>query len=123
MYFISDRWEEVCKKVLAEHPELEANRCKIGYIESDKQKKNGNKIVYADCTKVTDKVRTLADYDFIITFYRDSETMNPKAKEVLAWHELKHAGCDEDGTTRVIPHDLEDFKEIIDKYGTDWAFI
>ena len=35
--------------------------------------------------------------------------------------ELKHVGFEPGGTFRIIPHDVEDFVDIIKKYGTDWT--
>ena len=36
-------------------------------------------------------------------------------------HELLHIGQSEKGTFIVKPHDVEDFREIIDEYGLDWS--
>ena len=43
--------------------------------------------------------------------------------ELLLWHELKHIGFKPDTIDEeyyVVPHDIEDFRVIIDKYGLDW---
>jgi hypothetical protein len=44
---------------------------------------------------------------------------------ILLFHELLHIGIepgpDGEETYSVNHHDLEDFKVIIDRYGTDWA--
>ena len=47
--------------------------------------------------------------------------LDEEQKRILMWHELKHCGVDGKGNTYVIPHDIEDFKEIIEKHGMDWA--
>lgn len=45
--------------------------------------------------------------------------------KTVIFHELLHVGiepgADGEETYSVRKHDLEDFKEIIDRYGTDWA--
>lgn len=92
----------------------------IAYLWSDKQKKKGTNTVYGDCEKVSDKHKALSGYDFCITFYADAENLNEETKEHLMEHELMHIGIDEDGKHSIVQHDLEDFKEIIDKYGTNW---
>ena len=44
---------------------------------------------------------------------------------ILLFHELLHIGIEftEDGQEKysIKPHDYEDFKIIIDRYGTDWS--
>ena len=51
--------------------------------------------------------------------------MSEKQMEVLLFHELLHVGIergpDGEETYSVNKHDLEDFKVIIDRYGTEWA--
>jgi hypothetical protein len=45
--------------------------------------------------------------------------------EILLYHELLHVGIKEDGEGEYIysvnPHEIEDFKTIINQYGMDWA--
>jgi len=52
------------------------------------------------------------------------EGFTDKQKRILIFHELLHVGvdADEDGCEkyRTVPHDLEDFKLIIDRFGVDW---
>lgn len=40
--------------------------------------------------------------------------------EALIYHELLHIGIDGEKYS-VIPHDLEDFKAVIDRYGAHWS--
>ena len=40
---------------------------------------------------------------------------------MVLFHELLHVGIKKDGTLFVRPHDLEDFKLVINKFDTDWA--
>lgn len=96
--------------------------CRIGFLTSDKEKKSRGRLVYAETEKVSDKYKALTGLDFIITFYTENcDGISHKALEILMLHELNHVGYDpEDESCSIIPHDLEDFKEIVDKYGTDW---
>lgn len=45
----------------------------------------------------------------------------------VLFHELLHVGIayDKDGeeTYSVVPHDLEDFRECVDRWGSDWAAV
>lgn len=114
---------ELGKKVIESHPELEALQyCRIGYLYADKEKNVKNKTVYADTEKLSDKMKALVPLDFVITFYEPScRNLTPDRMEILMYHELRHVGYDAtDGTCSILPHDLEDFKDIVDKYGTDW---
>lgn len=43
---------------------------------------------------------------------------------ILLEHELLHIGVNTDGNEPsfyIVPHDIEDFRSIIEKYGTDWS--
>lgn len=124
MYYRSETLTELAKEVLAEHPELEANNAAIAFMESDKNKTKGkSSIVYADCHKIPEKEHVLSGYDFIITFYAGSMNMSDQALRILMYHELLHAGMAEDGKAYIVPHNLEDFREIIEQYGVDWELI
>ncbi len=98
-----------------------ADGCRIAYQICLKRKMGKGKVVYADAEKVKDKLKALLPYDFIITFYADGIVLNDAIKERLMYHELCHIGFDkETGRYWIIPHDLEDFRNIIEKWGVDW---
>jgi DNA-binding Lrp family transcriptional regulator len=93
---------------------------KIGYIISH-EKKQGEKITYAECRKVTNLYKAYLPYDFIITFFeRNTGFLNENQLKVLMYHELRHIGIGEKGL-KIVPHDIEDFKDILKKYGLDWG--
>ena len=59
-------------------------------------------------------------FDFVITFYwPNCENMTEEKLEMLMYHELRHVGFG-DGTFTIIPHDVEDFRDVIDRWGLDW---
>ena len=120
MYQISEELEQIAAEVLRLCPDLEANNATIAYMQSDKAKRSGNKKIYADCHKIGDRESVLCGYDFIITFYRDSIGITPEATDLLMLHELLHVGCDESGRKRIVPHDLEDFRQIVEEHGVNW---
>ena len=116
--------EKLGKEVIDETPAFEHLKAlKIGYLVSDKRKKNGKKTVFGECEKVSDKWRELTGYDFLITFHADAsdEVISKEARKHLMTHELKHIGYDPtDGSRYIIQHDIEDFQECIDLWGVGW---
>ncbi len=110
------------EKIIKTFPEFAFIRefnIKIGYLVSQ-EKKNGEKITYADCRKVSDVYKAYLPYDFIITFYeRNTGFLNENQLKVLMYHELRHIGIGIKGL-KIVPHDIEDFKNILETYGLDW---
>ncbi len=98
---------------------------RITYILSNKKKKSGTKDVLGECIKITDIQKVHNPYDFMIVFYEPNiRGMSVEQLRILMEHELLHIGYDEsvDPPKYTIKnHDYEDFKQIIDKYGTEWA--
>lgn len=119
MYRISQELNDLGREIIMEQmPRLAG--CNICYMISDKQKKTGNMITYADTEKLTEKLFELTGIDFVITFYKDSDGLTAQAKRILMEHELMHIGWEPDGTKKIIPHDVQDFAQIISKYGLQW---
>lgn len=121
MYERSEKLRALGEKVIAEHPDLFGFIPELGmeiaYLNSDEKKFKPGMQVNADCEKVKDKYAELIPYDFIITFYKNDV---PEEKhELLMMHELMHVGW-EDGKAKIRQHDVQDFKAIIEAYGTDW---
>ncbi len=87
------------------------------------KKKSNNKKIYGQCEKVADKYKWVIPCEFTITIFEPNcEGFTKEQMEILIFHELLHIGID--GTRYYVrPHDLEDFKLIVDLYGTDWARI
>lgn len=101
---------------------LDSPDCRIAYQVSDQKKTRGDKTIYADCEKIKDKYKAYMPYDFIITFYLPNcSGLSEEAMARLMYHELKHVGFDpKDDIYRINPHNLEDFRECIEKWGVDW---
>ncbi|OZV10781.1 hypothetical protein CIW83_18350 [Tissierella sp. P1] len=69
---------------------------------------------------MTETYKAYLPYDFIITFYENNTGfLNDNQLKILMYHELKHIGIGERGL-KINPHDIEDFSDILDKYGLDW---
>ena len=98
----------------------------IIYLSSEHKKVTSGKKVLGQCEKVADKYKWGIPCDFTITVFEPNvEGMTEEQLRMLIFHELLHVGIEynADGTETysVKPHDLEDFKLIIDRFGTDWS--
>jgi hypothetical protein len=111
------------------------NGIKIAYVfkvktekPDDKKPKRGRKpsvlrqkkIVMAKTSLVNSKYRILfdEDYRFLIDF--NIEIWNELTLDqqmALVDHELCHCGLDENGIAYLIPHSVEEFRQIITRYG------
>ena len=97
----------------------------IIFLASEHAKKARDKTIFAECEKVSEKYKWGIPADFTITVFEPNvANFTPDQIEILLFHELLHVGidfkADGDEAYFVKPHDLEDFKVIIDKYGTEW---
>ena len=120
MFEVDEYIKAIAEDLIETEPQFQKLAgCNICYMRSDKKKKKGLKTVFADCEKVSEKYKAITGYEFVITFYADAELASEEARRRLMFHELKHVGWD--GEDRwIVPHDLEDFSEVIDRWGVDW---
>ena len=118
------QYQDIAKKIIREElPEL--RDVKVAYLASQKEKKSKRKIVFAECVKVNlDEYGWCCPYDFMIIVYEPHVAgFTDEQMRILLLHELMHIGIDQDGEEPryyVVPHDIEDFRAIIDRYGLDW---
>ena len=124
---VNEEYSLIATKVIVQEPALADIRksgATIIYLSSDKQKTAKGKIVCAECEKVADKNKWAIPCDFTITVYEPNCIgFTEEQLYILLFHELLHVGIDFDGENEryyIRPHDYEDFKLIIDRYGTDW---
>lgn len=126
---INNDYRKVAERLISKKPELayiKDSSVKVIYLESDAAKKaDKDKVILGECERVQSKNQWAIDADFTITVYTPNIIgMSRKQIEILLFHELLHIGIDWNDNGEcfyVRKHDLEDFKIIIDKYGTDWA--
>lgn len=127
---INENYRAIAEKLIAQEPALayiKDSRVKITYLESDSTKKDGReRLVLGECEKVAAKNRWAIPSDFTITLFRNNLVgLSEEQIRIVLFHELLHVGielgADGEEAYSVRKHDLEDFKEIIDRYGTDWA--
>ena len=92
----------------------------------DKPKKRAGKIILGTAEAVSAKFNYLTGIDFIISIFKDAwDIMVEEQRKALLDHEMMHmfVGEDKDGNViyKIVPHDIEDFADILNRYGVDWA--
>lgn len=125
----SSRYRKIAEELIRTEDavaHLAGTGVRIAYLASDAAKKSRGRIVYGECERIPAKYRWAVPYDFAITVYEpNAALLGDDQLRTLMLHELMHVGAetDEDGRDRyyVVPHDVEDFSEIIGRYGTGWA--
>ena len=122
---VSNEYREMALEIVNNVPELADIRTShdttIVFLSSDYVKKSQGKLVFGLTEVVPSKNKWAIDADFTITIYEENiKDFTEEQKRILLEHELLHIGIGKDGKKYVKPHDLEDFRSIIDKYGAYW---
>lgn len=120
---VSSYFKNIADELIKEEPELESilnSNAAIQYLESDYNKTKDGKTVLG----LTEKVRSINQwaipFDYTVTIYTENiKGFSEEQVKVLMFHELLHIDIDGD-KYGLKTHDLEDFKLIVDKYGTNW---
>ena len=125
---INDTYAQIAQELIETEACLEhirSSQATIMYLSSDHEKKGSRKVIYGECEKVPDKWKWAVPCDFTITVFEPNvERFDEDGIRKLLLHELMHVGIDVDGNEEkywVIPHDVEDFEEMIKRYGIRWA--
>lgn len=104
---------------------IQESNATIVYLSSDLEKKSKGKLVCGECEKIPEKYKWAVPCDFTITVFEPNvERFTDEQIRILLLHELLHVGIDRDGNEEsysVKPHDVEDFREVIERYGLDWG--
>lgn len=124
---INEEYAEIGNKLIQEEPALQYirdSKASIIYLSSEAERKNKGKIVQGECEKVPNKFKWSVPADFTITVFEPNvDDFTEEQIRILIFHELLHVGIEFDGDEEkyfIKPHDLEDFKLIIDRFGTEW---
>lgn len=125
---ISEEYARIGQDLIDTEPSLvhiKKSQATIVYLSSEHEKKSGGKIVCGECEKVPQKWKWAVPCDFTITIYEPNvERFTDEQMRILIFHELLHVAITKDGNKEsysVNPHDIEDFNEIIDRFGLDWG--
>ena len=128
----SEEWAEIGQQVINEFADGKFKSIielglSIGYVVSEDAPERNGRATLADCIPIKkDHQRQFNHHDYLIKIYSPNVAyMNEAQKRILMEHELMHikASENEDGELKIgiRHHDVEDFKEIVKKYGMDWA--
>jgi len=98
----------------------------IVYLSSNAEKVSRGKPVLGQCERVPDRWKWAVPADFAITIFEPNVAgMTERQLRTLLLHELMHVGIstnkDGDEVYRCVPHDLEDFRAIVEHFGYDWS--
>ena len=124
----SAKYSRIGKRLISSLPDFETIRdanVRIAFLASDVEKKKDGRLVFADCSKVN-KARYdwTCPFDFFITVYEPNILhFDDEQIEALLTHELLHVGINNEGiepSFYVVPHDIEDFWLVLNKYGMNW---
>lgn len=126
---INEHYAEIANDLIQTEDSLLSIRnseATIIYLSSTHKKLEKGKVTCAQCEKVADKYKWGIPCDFTITVFEPNVVgFTDDQIRTLLFHELLHVKIEFNGngteTYGINPHDLEDFKEIIDRYGTDWS--
>lgn len=124
----SAEYAQIGAQLIASDPLLEkvrGSRVRIAYLSSDREKTSKRRAVLADCEKVPERYAWTCPYDFVVTVYEpNAERLTDEQLRILLLHELMHVGIEEDGNDEryySVPHDVEDFRALLERYGIDWS--
>lgn len=128
---LNNLYAEMGADLIANEEALADIRCSnatIVYLSSTATPKQdgGDKVIKGRCEKVADKFKWGIPADYMITIFEGNcKGMTEEQMKILIFHELLHIeiGMDDRGNEqyKIKGHDLEDFKLIIDRFGTDWS--
>lgn len=125
---IDEHYAEIGADLIDSEPSLayiKQSQATIVYLSSEAEKKQDGKFIYGQCEKVPEKYKWAVPCDFTVTLFEPNiERLTDEQIRILIFHELLHVGIETDGNEEkysVVPHDIEDFREIIDRFGLDWG--
>jgi predicted metallopeptidase len=125
---INEEYAKIAHDLIETEPLLDNIRqseVEIVYLSSDMEKKTKGRLVCGQCEKIDPKYKWAIPCDFTITVFEPNViTFTDEQIKILLFHELLHVGIEflGDGTEKysIRPHDVEEFRSIIDRYGLDW---
>ena len=112
--------QSIAIELLAMYPEelghIDLNQ--VGFVRKQCGLSKAAKPKIATCTAVRQPIRGFSSVAWLITTMGENFTHLPlPIKQRVIYHGLTHIPEEEGG---VVPHDVEDFADCINKWGTNW---
>lgn len=126
----NEEYAEIGNELIENEPILEELRLSdatIVYLSSEHEKTKDGMMVLGECEKIQEKYKWAIPCDFTITLFEPNiEGLSEEQIRIVILHELLHVGIRPNFNTGgedyyVKPHDVEDFRYLIDTYGIDWS--
>lgn len=124
---INDEYAKIAKDLIDSEDVLEyirTSQATIVILSSDMKKMKDGKKVCGLCERIDEKYKWGLPADFTITIYEPNvRGFTEEQMRILLFHELLHIKIDyQDGEEKYStnPHDIEDFRYIIDRFGSHW---
>lgn len=126
---LSERYAQIGAELVETEDTLahiKASNATIVYLSSNAEKASRGRPVLGQCERVPDRWKWAVPADFAITVFEPNVAgMSELQLRILLYHELLHVGIstnkDGDEVYRCVPHDLEDFRAVVDAFGADWS--
>lgn len=125
---ISEAYAEIAQNLIDNEPDLayiKRSQATIMYLSSEHEKRENGRLVLGQCEKVPEKYKWSIPCDFTITIFEPNvERLTDEQIRILLMHELLHIKIAEDGNEEhygIHPHDVNEFRAIIDRFGMDWS--
>lgn len=125
----SEYWAELAEEIIQTEPLVEYLQFRnftIIYLTSEHKRKSNGKAVHGLTEIVQEKNKWSMPGDVSITIYEaNNEGFTKEQERILMLHELMHIQVDGENNNKpkLRGHDVEDFSEIIEMYGMDWAHV
>lgn len=126
---INEHYAEIGRELIETEPELADIRdsdATIIYLSSEHEKTSDGNPVLGQCEKIQEKYKWSIPCDFTITLFEPNiEDLSEEQIRIVILHELLHVGirlnAEGEEDYYIVPHDVEDFRLLIERYGIDWA--
>lgn len=98
---------------------LDLKHAKVGFVFQDEASRQDGRVILGNACKVSPKQKAAGlDLDFIITLAKDEfETRTRTQRMAIIDHELCHCTLDEVMTPKMVPHDIDEFGVVIERWG------
>lgn len=115
---VDDEVLEMAQSLIERHHQRLAN-ARIAFVFRDEAQTSGDKEVWGQASKISDKLKPHLEADFLIWLAEDIwKHLAPRQRMALLDHELCHCEYDHiEDKSRIRKHDIEEFFCIIERYG------